>query len=126
MPPISLSAELFAGHSLALFLLLGGVTLLMGVYGYLHARKFWEGLPPLLDAFASMAGFLMIIGAFMAGGRLGAQIGHPHAGRVLAVAIALILYRAMRTWIGKEQVKYRKILIKGQSPNSVDGSDVAP
>jgi hypothetical protein len=104
--------ELFAGHSVELFLLLAGCTGLIGLYGYLHARKFWEGLPPLLDAFVSMAGFLGVIGAFVFGGRFGGIYNHPHAGRVLAVTVAIILYRTLRTWIGKEQVKYRKVVLR--------------
>jgi hypothetical protein len=112
MRRISALPELFAGHSVELYLLLAGCTATVGLYGYLHARKFWEGLPPLLDAFVSMAGFLAVIGAFVFGGRFGGIYNHPHAGRVLAVMVAIILYRTLRTWIGKEQVKYRKILVR--------------
>jgi hypothetical protein len=101
-----------AGHSDALYVLIACTTVLIGFYGYLHARRFWEGLPPVLDAFVSMAGFVAIIGAFAFGGRFGSLYGHPHAGRVLAVAVAIILYRAFRTWIGKEQVKYRKVVVR--------------
>jgi hypothetical protein len=107
------------GHSNALVLLLAGSALLVGLFGYLHARRFWEGLPPLLDGFVSAAGFLAIIAAFVFGGRFGGVYGHPHAGRVLAVAGVLIVYRTLRTWIGKEQVKYRKVRVK---PN-VNGDD---
>ena len=104
--------DLFAGHSPELYFLLVGCTLTIGVYGYLHARKFWEGLPPLLDAFVSMAGFVAVIGAFVFGGRFGGIYNHPHAGRVLAVTVAIILYRTLRTWIGKEQVRYRKVVLR--------------
>jgi hypothetical protein len=100
------------GHSLELYLLLAGCTVLIGVFGYFHAKRFWEGLPPLLDGFVSAAGFLAIIGAFVFGGRFGGFYGHPHAGRVLALAAVVILYRTLRTWIGKEQVKYRKVRVK--------------
>jgi hypothetical protein len=100
------------GHSLALYLLLAGCTVLIGMFGYFHAKRFWEGLPPLLDGFVSAAGFLAIIGAFVFGGRFGGLYGHPHAGRVLALAAVVILYRTLRTWIGKEQVKYRKVRVK--------------
>jgi hypothetical protein len=109
---ISVWPDMFEGHSNELFLLLAGTTAIVGLFGYLHARKFWEGLPPLLDGFVSAAGFLFIILAFVFGGRFGSVYNHPHAGRVLAVAVALILYRSLRTWIGKEQVKYRKVRIK--------------
>jgi hypothetical protein len=100
------------GHSNELYLLLAGCTALVGLFGYLHARKFWEGLPPLLDGFVSAAGFAMLIAAFVFGGRIGGDYGHPHAGRLLAVAAMLIIYRTLRTWIGKEQVKYRKVRVK--------------
>jgi hypothetical protein len=103
---------MFDGHSNELYLLLAGSAALVGLFGYLHARKFWEGLPPLLDGFVSAAGFLLLIVAFMFGGRIGSLYNHPYAGRVLAVAGAVIIYRSLRTWIGKEQVKYRKIRVK--------------
>lgn len=97
------------GHSNALVYLLVGSTVMIGLFGYVHARRFWEGLPPLLDACVSAAGFLAVIGAFIFGGRIGSVFGHPHAGRVLAVAVTMILYRILRTWLGKEQERYRKI-----------------
>lgn len=97
------------GHSNALVLLLAGCAVAVGLYGYLHARRYWEGLPPYLDGFLSMMGFLMVIGAFVAGGRFGLTLGHPHAARVVAVAIALIAYRVLRTWLGREQERYRKL-----------------
>jgi uncharacterized membrane protein YoaK (UPF0700 family) len=103
---------MFEGHSHELYLLLAGCTGVIGLFGYLHARKFWEGLPPILDAFVSMAGFLAIIAAFVFGGRYGGVYGHPYAGRLLAVTVAVILYRTLRTWIGKEQVKYRKVTVR--------------
>jgi hypothetical protein len=103
---------MFEGHSNELYLLLAGATVIVGLFGYLHARKFWEGLPPLLDGFVSAAGFLFIILAFVFGGRLGGAYDHPHAGRVIGVAAAVIIYRSLRTWIGKEQVKYRKVRVK--------------
>ncbi len=56
-----------------------------------------------------MAGFGALIGAFVWGGRIGTAFGHPHAARVLALAMTVIIYRAVRTWIGKEQVKYRRV-----------------
>ncbi len=106
---------MFEGHSLELYALLAGSTLIIGLFGYLHAKRFWEGLPPILDAFVSMAGFLAIIGAFVFGGRFGNIYNHPHAGRLLAVTAALIIYRSARTWIGKEQARYRKIRAKEKS-----------
>ena len=103
---------MFEGHSDELGLLLVGCAVLVGVHGYWHARRYWEGLPPLLDAFVSMAGFVGIIGAFVWAGRIGITYGRPHAARVLGVAIALIIFRAIRTWIGKEQVRYRSGNVK--------------
>jgi hypothetical protein len=100
------------GHSAELYLLAAGCTALIGLYGYLHSRKFWEGLPPLLDAFVSMAGFAGILAAFVFGRRFGNEFGYPQAGRLLAVTAAFILYRTARTWIGKEQVKYRKVVVR--------------
>ncbi len=95
-------------HSYELFALLGGCTLVTGLFGYFHARRYWEGLPPVLDAMFSMAGFLLTICGFVAGGRVGDHMfGHPHAGRLVAVMLALLIYRAARTWVGKEQVRYR-------------------
>lgn len=99
---------MLVGHSNELALLLVGCGFLVGVHGYWHAKHYWEGLPPILDAFVSMAGFAAVIGAFVWGGRFGLQFNHPHAARVLAVAITLIVFRAVRTWIGKKQVKYCK------------------
>ena len=109
---------IFEGHSNELVLLLAGCALLVGLHGYWHAKHYWEGLPPILDAFVSMAGFGAVIAAFVWGGRLGNLYAHPHAARILAVAITLIIFRAVRTWIGKEQVRYRKARIK-------TGDDVA-
>jgi hypothetical protein len=118
MPRILALLESYAGHSFELYLLLAGCTALTGVFGYFHARKFWEGLPPLLDAFVSMAGFLATMAAIVFGGRIGGAYNHPHAGRVLAVAAVLILYRTLRTWIGKEQVRYRKVVLREKKDNA--------
>ena len=107
------------GHSNELVLLLAGCALLVGVHAYWHARHYWEGLPPILDAFVSMAGFGAIIAAFVWAGRIGGEYGHPHAARVLAVTLVVIVYRAIRTWIGKEQVRYRKVHVK-QAADSGD------
>lgn len=107
---------IFAGHSNELVFLLVGCALLIGLHGYWHAKYYWEGLPPILDAFVSMAGFMAFVGAFVWGGRIGMQFNsHPHAGRVLALAVTVILFRAVRTWIGKEQVKYRKVRVRDSS-----------
>ncbi len=100
---------MIAGHSNELILLLVGCAVLVGLHGYWHARHNWEGLPPILDAFVSMGGYVTIIGVFVWAGRFGAADGHPHAARALAIAITLIIVRAIRTWIGKEQVRYRSI-----------------
>jgi hypothetical protein len=108
----------FAGHGDALYVLIACTTVLIGFYGYFHARNFWEGLPPVLDAFVSMAGFVGTLAAFAVGGRVGGLYGHPHAGRVLAVALVAILYRSLRTWIGNEQVKYRKVMVGGRDRNN--------
>ena len=110
---------MLAGHSNELVLLLAGCTLLVGLHAYWHARHYWEGLPPILDAFVSMAGFGGIIAAFVWAGRIGSEYGHPHAARVLAVSAAGIGYRAIRTWIGNEQVRYR--MVRVTSPP--DGGD---
>jgi hypothetical protein len=111
---------IITGHSNELVLLLVGCALLVGVHGYWHARHYWEGLPPILDAFVSMAGFAAVVGAFVWGGRIGSTLEHPHAARVLALAVTLILYRAVRTWIGKEQVKYRKTMPMNGNRNGND------
>lgn len=100
---------MFAGHSNELVLLLAGCAVLVGVHGYWHAKHYWEGLPPILDAFVSMAGFGAVIGAFVGAGRIGGEYAHPHAARVLAVAVTLIIFRAIRTWIGKEHARYRSV-----------------
>jgi hypothetical protein len=107
------------GHSNELVFLAMGCALLVGLHGYWHAKHYWEGLPPILDAFASMAGFGAVIGAFVWAGRIGSQFGHPHAARVLAVAVVLIIYRAVRTWIGKEQARYRKTQTRGISDEPI-------
>lgn len=99
---------MLTGHSNELVFLLAGCGLLVGVHGYWHAKHYWEGLPPILDAFVSMAGFAAVIGAFVWAGRVGGDYGHPHAARVLAIAGTLIIFRAVRTWIGKAQGRYRK------------------
>ena len=94
-------------HSYDLYALLALCTALVGVYAYWHARRYWEGLPPLLDAFVSMAGFVALIGAFVVAGRVGGAYEHPHAARVIAVTFTVIAVRSIRTWIGKEQARYR-------------------
>jgi hypothetical protein len=106
------------GHSNELILLLAGCALLVGLHGYWHAKHYWEGLPPILDAFVSMAGYGAVIGAFVWAGRVGAEYEHPHAARVLAVAITLIIFRAIRTWIGKEQGRYRKVTVRSTADNA--------
>ena len=111
---------ILASHSNELVLLLVGSAILVGLHGYFHARTYWEGLPPVLDAFVSMAGYLAVIGAFVWSGRAGADWGHPHAARVLAVAVTIILYRAIRTWIGKEQIKYRAARKRSSDSSAVD------
>jgi hypothetical protein len=111
---------MIAGHSNELVLLLLGAALLVGLHGYWHARHYWERLPPILDAFVSMAGFGAVIAAFVWAGRFGGEYGHPHAARVLAVAIVLIAFRAIRTWIGKEQVRYRKVRARGSVEHVAD------
>lgn len=98
---------MFEGHSNELVLLLAGCTILIGLFGFLHAKRYWEGLPPILDAFVSMASFLAVIGAFVAGGRIGSALGHPHAGRLVALTLVIIAIRGVRTWLGKEQERYR-------------------
>jgi hypothetical protein len=105
---------MMTGHSNELVFLLAGCALLVGLHGYWHARHYWEGLPPILDAFVSMAGFVIIMTAFVWAGRIGAEYGHPHAARVLAIAITLIVFRAIRTWIGKEQARYRSVRAQKQ------------
>jgi hypothetical protein len=96
-------------HSEQLYGLIGICALLSGVYGYLHARRYWEGLPPILDGFVSMAAFVVVAGAFVVGGRIGIEFGgHVHAGRVVGVMLALIGVRVVRTWLGREQERYRK------------------
>ena len=109
---------MFEGHSNELVLLLAGCALLVGLHSYWHARHYWEGLPPILDAFVSMAGFVAIVGAFVWAGRIGNEFAHPHAARVLGVAIVLIVYRAVRTWIGKEQARYRPV--RASQPKATD------
>lgn len=101
-------------------MLLLGSALLVGLHGYFHARTYWEGLPPILDAFVSMVGFLAVIGAFVWAGRWGGDYGHPHAARVLAVAVTVIVYRAVRTWIGKEQIRYRAARKRSSDASAVD------
>jgi len=110
---------MITGHSNELVFLLAGCALLVGIHGYWHARHYWEGLPPILDAFVSMAGFVMIITAFVWAGRTGVEYGHPNAARVLAIAITLIVFRAIRTWIGKEQVRYRSRAQKQEQPDEL-------
>ena len=120
MLQILVRPDMIAGHSNGLVMLLAGSAVLVGIHGYWHAKHYWEGLPPILDAFVSMAGFVAVIGGFVWAGRLGLEYGHPHAARVLAVAAALIIFRAIRTWIGKEQVRYRKAaILRPESKNEL-------
>lgn len=107
---------MLSGHSNELILLFAGSALLVGLHGYWHARHYWEGLPPILDAFVSMAGYAVIVGVFVWAGRVGGEYGHPHAARVLAVAVTFVMFRAVRTWIGKEQVRYRQV----RAPDSAE------
>jgi uncharacterized membrane protein len=101
-------------HSPELFALLAVCALAVGVHGYLHSRQFWEGLPPILDAFVSMASFAALIAAFVFAGRLGHLFGHPHAARLLGVTVVIVLARAIRTWIGLEQIRYRAARAKNR------------
>ena len=68
---------MLAGHSNELVLLLAGTALLVGLHGYWHAKHYWEGLPLILDAFVSMAGFLAVVGAFVWAVRFGANMAIP-------------------------------------------------
>jgi hypothetical protein len=88
------------GHSLALYLLVLAAAGLVGIAGWIHARRYWEGMPPALDGVISALGALAVFGAFAAGARVGAMSGHPHAGRVFAVALTIVGWRMVRTWIG--------------------------
>ena len=63
-----------------------------------------------------MAGYAVIVGVFVWAGRVGGEYGHPHAARVLAVAVTFVMFRAVRTWIGKEQVRYRQV----RAPDSAE------
>ncbi len=99
-------------HSEELYGLLALCTLATGAYAWWHARRYWEGLPPLLDAFVSMAGYLAVILAVVAGARIGPFAEHPHAGRVILVMAALLGVRMARTWLGREQERYRKARAK--------------
>ncbi len=94
-------------HSPELYALLAVCAIAVGVHGYFHSRRYWEGLPPILDGFVSMAMFAGVIAAFVFGGRLGSIYGHPYAARLLAVTTLLITARSIRTWIGVEQIRYR-------------------
>ena len=86
---------MIAGHSNRLFLLLAGCVLFFGIHGYWHAHHYREGLPPFVDAFVLVISFGMVIGAFVAAGRLGGEYGHPHAARASAIAAVLVGYRAV-------------------------------
>ncbi len=96
-------------HSLELYGLIVALVLLTGAYSWWHARRNWEGLPPLLDALFSMAGLVLVFLAFAFGTDIGEMRGgHPHAGRVTAVALTLLGLRWRRTRLGKEQAEQMK------------------
>jgi hypothetical protein len=96
-----------AMHGPEIFALLAVCVAAVGVHGYFHSRQFWEGLPPVLDAFVSMASFAAVIAAFVFAGQIGGKLGHPHAARLLAVTVVIVTARSIRTWIGLEQIRYR-------------------
>ncbi len=107
------------GHSNELVLLIFGCALIATLFGYLHARRHWEGLPPMLDGLYTGASFLALVGAFVAGGRIGLMLSnHPHAGRVIALLMTFLLLRAVRTWLGKEQERYRKLGAKAKAEDA--------
>ena len=95
-------------HSLELYLLMVGATMVAGLHGYLQAKMYREGLPPVLDALLSMVSFAVLLGAFSLGGWAGGMFGHPYAGRVVAVLIAFIAIRLLRALLGIEQAKHHR------------------
>ena len=99
-------------HEPQLYLLAAGCAFAVGLFAYFHARRYWEGLPPVLDAFVSMVGFTAMLGAIEGGNMIGGWFGHPHAGSVVALAVAIIVYRSVRTWIGTEQIRYRAARVR--------------
>ena len=98
----------FAGHSMALYALIGGAALLIGLIAYVIAYRYGEGLPPLLDALLSMSGFLGIFGALYFGQQIGAHWGHPFAGKVVAITAVIVTVRILRVLLGREYSRHRK------------------
>jgi hypothetical protein len=97
----SLSPEFFG--------LLAGLAIVAGALGYWQAQRYREGLPPLLDAVITMAGFILLVIAAGIGDDIGTYFGnHPHAGRVTSIALVYIGLRWLRAQLGREQAKIFK------------------
>lgn len=91
----------------AKLLVLAGCALIAGIYGFLHARRYREGLPPLLDAFVSMSSFIVLAAGFILGGRIGDGYALVTEGRIAGLLIAMLLVRWFRARLGMEQARAR-------------------
>jgi peptidoglycan/LPS O-acetylase OafA/YrhL len=86
-------------------LVLAACTLLVGIYAFIHARFYREGLPPLLDASVSMGCFVILVAAYIFGGRIGEGYGYLTEGRILGLFLATIGLRWFRARLGVEQAR---------------------
>ncbi len=91
-------------------LVLAACSLLIGIYAFVHARYYREGLPPLLDASVSMAGFVLVVAAYIYGGRIGDSYGYLTEGRIIGLSLAVIGLRWFRARLGVEQARSGKDL----------------
>jgi hypothetical protein len=82
-----------------------GCALAVGLYAFIHARLWREGLPPLLDASVSGAGFVILVVSFIGGGRVGDSYGFVTEGRIIGLMLAAIGLRWFRARLGVEQAR---------------------
>lgn len=88
-------------------MLIAAVGLVVAVYAFFHARAYREGFPPVFDAFFSLTAFVLMCGAFIYGGRIGAQYDMTTEGRIAGLGAVVVVLRWLRARLGIELAEWK-------------------